>query len=243
MRASAGSAIPRSAMKLAASSARKLGQLGLDARGQRDNGRRRAPGGLDESERFGAETELRRVGLAGVDRDEQRLVREKGVAAEHALLFGAELRVAQRNLALEGRHDAAEDLGFLNVLGAVGLPRQAIDLLQALLGDRVVGEDELGLHRRHVARRVDRSFGVRQRVVVERADDVGQGVGRAQLGQRQDLRRPPPSRAPGGRGTRSSPGSSSSAGTSRTGARGAGRAPWIRRSAPLHDRRGSARRR
>ena len=79
------------------------------------------------------------------------------------------------------QHDLLALVGLLLRGGAVAAG--LLELLEPLLDDAQVGQRELELQLLDVAGRIDAQQRVRHRVVLERADDVQQGVGIAQPGQ------------------------------------------------------------
>ena len=184
MRSRAGDAMPSSARNASASARSRLRDLRLDLRGERDDLGVRPSGEVAEPERLGAEVELRRVGLVGVDHEEERLQGEKREAAQPLDLVVGEGEAAKRRLLLERGEAFLERRQVLLVLVLVGLLDRELQLLDALLGDRVIGQDQLGLHRGRIAGGVDRPFDVRDRLVLEGAHHVRQRIDGAELLER-----------------------------------------------------------
>ena len=72
-------------------------------------------------------------------------------------------------------------LGF--TLGSLRGPELGLEPLQAPLDHAVIGEEELELHGREIAQRIDAAVHVRDGRVTERSDDVHQRVGGAQVAE------------------------------------------------------------
>ena len=128
----------------------------------------------------------RQVPFADVEQDEDRLLGQEAEAADRLLVVGIEAQVADRRAGLEAGVDAPDD--DLLALGGLALGRGAVagarlEPLEAALGHGQVGEHELEVEPLDVAGGVDAAVRVRVGRVLERADDVEQGVRIAQPGE------------------------------------------------------------
>ena len=126
------------------------------------------------------------VALADVEQDEHRLLGQEPEAADRLLLVVVELDVADRPAGLEGFLEPREDdlLALVRLaLGGRAVAAARLEPLEPPIDQRQVGEHELEVELLEVAPGVDRSLRVRQRVVLERANDVEQRVGVAQAGE------------------------------------------------------------
>ncbi len=123
------------------------------------------------------------IPLPDVEQDQDRLLGEEPEAADGLGLVGVELEVADRLAGLQARVDPPQD--DLLALGRLALRLRpvapaALESLQAPLGHRQVGQDELEVELLKVARRIDTAGGMRMDGVVEGANDVEEGVRIAQ---------------------------------------------------------------
>ena len=163
----------------------ELAQLHLDPRRQRlDHHVRRAG-----SRRRSRSTSGRRLGqvlLADVEEHEDRLLGEEPEPADGLLLVGVETQVADRRAGLETLVQTPDDdllsLGGL-ALGRRAVTRARLEPLEPSLGHGEIGEEELEVEPLEVARRVDGALRVRVGRVLERPDDVEQGVRIAEPGE------------------------------------------------------------
>ena len=76
-----------------------------------------------------------------------------------------------------------QQLEFLIQLGILDLLAILVQALQALFDHHQVAEDEFGLDVLQIAQRIHRAFLVRDGLVFEQAQHVGEGVPHAQAGQ------------------------------------------------------------
>ena len=162
----------------------ELGDFRFNLGRQRDHFSVRPAGERGESECRGPDVELPRVGLVGVNDDEKGFQRKEREPSHSPELFLGELEVAKGHLLLEGSEALSNRLQVLLVLVAVRLLDGQFELREAALGDGVVRENQLRLHRGRISGGVDRSLDVRDRFVVETAYDVRQGVHGSELFQR-----------------------------------------------------------
>ena len=108
--------------------------------------------------------------------DQHRLEREELIGLQDVQLFRGKILVAQRLLLLEESEAFLEDRQFFLHQLVVPAPDLFVNLLDTGLHNGHVGENELGLERRHIAQRIDPAVRVRYRVVPEKADHLNQGV-------------------------------------------------------------------
>ena len=128
---------------------------------------------------------LRQILLVEVQHDQQRLRREELEAAQPARVLRRQLQVAERLAFFEQRAAALQDLLLLLQLGRrAGLLQVALEPFEPPLDDAEVREDDLVLHRPHVARGIDGAGGVRHRRIAKHAHDVEQRVG---VAERRDV--------------------------------------------------------
>ena len=152
----------------------ELGELGLDAAGDRDRARALGGGVLGDRRRHGV------VALVDVGDEQHRLGGQRPEVAQRVRRVGGRRDGASGTAGME-RVDQLAQPGLLGDRGTLAAARVAHDARMAALGLLEVGEDQLGLDRLDVGERIDAALGMDDRVVVVRAHDVDDRVGLADV--------------------------------------------------------------
>ena len=160
--------------------ARQFGELGFDLAADGGHGGVRAAGQRTVAVFLLALVQAAGVLFADIEHVEHRLLREELEAADALLVIGIELQLAQRLVGFEQRLAFHQQLEFAVELGILDLLAIFVQALQALLHHHEVAEDQLGLDVFQIAQRVHGALLVRNGLVGEEAQHVGERVDHAQ---------------------------------------------------------------
>ena len=111
-----------------------------------------------------ASSALRQIRFVEVEHEQQRLRRQELKSAQPLRIVAGELERAQRRALPRARRGSGRRISCsLLELGRVALLEIPLEPLEPPFDDAEVREDELVLHRPHVARRIDRAGRMRHR--------------------------------------------------------------------------------
>ncbi len=136
------------------------------------------PGGFGRAVKTrGRLAALRELRLVQVDHDEQRFGGQKLKAPEPLQIVAFEIERPERLAILERRPAQHDDVAFSFEIRGLRFLEILFEAFQTPLCDAQVGEDQLILHRLRVARGVDGAGRMRDRWIVECAENVNKRVG------------------------------------------------------------------
>ena len=138
----------------------------------------REPGPFGRAGQAGrAAAVARELLLIDVDDNQERLGGEELKAAQPLQVVAFQVQRPERAAVLERRATQGHHVAFALEIGGAVLLQILFDPLESTLGHAQVGQDQLVFHRLCVARRIDRPRRVRDRGVVEGADDMDERIG------------------------------------------------------------------